>query len=282
MNYIQISFQLEDRFHEQIIAELAELDFYGFEQLENQLIAFIEAPRFNDSSRELIEQLLLSIPGASMSEIDQIEEMNWNIVWEESIQPQRIGHFLIRPTWSEEEAKADEILLEIDPKMAFGTGYHATTRLMLKQMESIDFKNKTVLDAGTGTGILAIAAIKLGAERAIGFDTDPWSKENAFENSLINGVSDHLEIRFGSTEQIRENEKFDIILANINRNIILELIPFFVSKVNDRGIICLTGLLDEDEKSIRDSLVHEPVHIADIQQENEWILFQLVMREYLA
>ena len=278
MNYIQILFELDDRYHEQMIAELAELDFYGFEQLENQLLAYIEAPRFSDTSREMIEQMILLIPNASMKEIGQIEEENWNQVWEQSIQPQRIGKFLVRPTWSGEVAQQDEILLEIDPKMAFGTGYHATTRLMLKQLDQIDFKNKTVLDAGTGTGILAIAAIKLGAKKAVGFDIDPWSKENAFENTLINGVEKSVDIRFGSTEQIKEDEKFDIILANINRNIILELIPFFVSKANENGTICLTGLLDVDEKSIRDSLVNEPVNIVDLQQENEWILFHLTKR----
>ncbi len=278
MNYIQILFELDDRYHEQMIAELAELDFYGFEQLENQLLAYIEAPRFSDTSREMIEQMILLIPNASMKEIGQIEEENWNQVWEQSIQPQRIDKFLVRPRWSGEVAQQDEILLEIDPKMAFGTGYHATTRLMLKQLDQIDFKNKTVLDAGTGTGILAIAAIKLGAKKAVGFDIDPWSKENAFENTLINGVEKSVDIRFGSTEQIKKDEKFDIILANINRNIILELIPFFVSKANENGTICLTGLLDVDEKSIRDSLVNEPVNIVDLQQENEWILFHLTKR----
>lgn len=276
MNYIQILFQLEDRFHEQVIAELTELDFYGFEQLDNQLAAFIEAPRFNDYSREIIEQMVHLIPGASMEEMDQIEDQNWNQVWEHSIQPQRIGHFLVRPTWSAEKARPGEILLEIDPKMAFGTGYHATTRLILRQMESVQFKNKTVLDAGTGTGVLAIAAIKLGAKNAVGFDIDPWSRENATENVLINGVSESVDIRFGSIEQIGDHEKFDIILANINRNIILELIPFFVRKVNAGGTICLTGLLAEDEKSIRNSLENEPVNIVDLQQENEWILFHLL------
>lgn len=278
MNYIQLEFHLEDRFHEQFIAELADLDFYGFEQFDDLLVATIEAPRFNDTSRELIEQLIGTVPGASVHERDHIEEKNWNEVWEQSIQPQRIGKFLVKPTWSDERAEANEILLEIDPKMAFGTGYHATTRLILKQMEQIDFKNKRVLDAGTGTGILAIASIKLGADHAIGFDIDPWSEENAVENALINGVSEQVEIRFGSSEQIGESEKFDIILANINRNIILEMIPFFVNRTKENGIICLTGLLDGDENTIRNHLKNEPVDVIDLQQENEWILFQLVKR----
>ena len=278
MNYIQIEFELDDRFHELFIAELTDLDFYGFEQFDNQLVAYIEAPRFNDTSREFIEQLITSFPGAKYREKDQIEERNWNEVWEQTIQPQRIGQFLVKPTWYDEKALNNEILLEIDPKMAFGTGYHATTRLILKELEQIDFQNKSVLDAGTGTGILAIASIKLGADKAVGFDIDPWSEENAHENALINGVADQVEIRFGSTEQIRENEKFDIILANINRNIILELIPFFVNHTTENGVICLTGLLDVDEVEIRNRLQEVPVNILDLKHENEWILFHLKKR----
>ncbi len=275
MKYIQLEFELEDRFHELFIAELTDLDFYGFEQFDNLLVAYIEAPRFNDTSREFIEQLISSFPGAHYKEKDQIEEKNWNEVWEQTIQPQRIGSFLVKPTWSDEKALNHEILLEIDPKMAFGTGYHATTRLILKEMERIDFQNKSVLDAGTGTGILAIASVKLGADKAVGFDIDPWSKENAHENALINGVTDQVEIRYGSTEQIGEAEKFDIILANINRNIILEWIPFFVNHTSKNGVICLTGLLDTDESAIRDRLQDLPVNILDLKHENEWILFHL-------
>lgn len=278
MNYIQLEFELDDRFHEFFIAELTDLDFYGFEQFNNLLVAYIEAPRFNDTSREYIEQLITSFPGAKYKEKDQIEERNWNEVWEHSIQPQRIGSFLVKPTWSDEKALKNEILLEIDPKMAFGTGFHATTRLILKEMEKIDFQNKSVLDAGTGTGILAIASIKLGADKAVGFDEDPWSEENAHENALINGVADQVEIRFGSSDQIKENEKFDIILANINRNIILEWIPFFVNQTAKNGVILLTGLLDTDEEVIRNRLKDVSVNIFDLKQENEWILFHLKKR----
>jgi ribosomal protein L11 methyltransferase len=275
MNYIKLVFRLKDRYQESFIAELMDMDFYGFEQFDDRLIAYVEKPRYNDSNRELIEQLIGVYPDARFIEMEDIEEQNWNEEWEKTIQPQFIGPFLVRPTWSDLQPPKGQILLEIDPKMAFGTGYHATTRLILSRMSSISFDGKKVMDAGTGTGILAIASVKLGADKAIGFDVDKWSEVNATENALINGVNDHIEIRFGSTEQIKDDELFHVTLANINRNVILEIIPFLVHHTTSGGDICLTGLLDSDEEIIRENLKDHPVEIIDKSQEDEWILFHL-------
>ncbi len=275
MNYLTFEFELDDDLHEIFIAELMDLDFYGFEQFDNRLIAYVEKSRFNDTHRELIEQLIAFHPGSSFTELDEVMEQNWNATWEKTIQPRNIGRFLVKPTWAHQQPTEDEILLEIDPKMAFGTGYHATTRLALRQLSGIDFTAKKVMDAGTGTGILAIAAIKLGAKHAVGFDIDPWSKENAAENAIINQVEEQIDIRFGGTELIQEDEIFDVTLANINRNVILEIIPFLIQHTKAGGTILLTGLLETDEEVIRERLSGQPVQITDIQQEEEWILFQL-------
>ncbi|MEX0906228.1 MAG: 50S ribosomal protein L11 methyltransferase [Balneolaceae bacterium] len=276
MNYIKLVFKIADRYQEHFIAELMDLDFYGFEQFDDQLIAFVEKPRYNDANREYIEQLIAAFPGASFLETEDVAEQNWNQTWEQSIQPQRIGPFLVKPTWSAGQPAKDEILLEIDPKMAFGTGYHATTRLMLRQLTNLEFQGKKVLDAGTGTGILSIAAVKLGAKQAVGFDVDPWSEVNAKENSLINGVDENVEIRFGGIEQVHDKEVFDVTLANINRNVILELTDHLIKYTRPGGDICLSGLLDSDEDIIRNRLKDEPVEIIDFKQEEEWILFHLV------
>lgn len=275
MNYIKLVFRLKDRYQESFIAELMEMDFYGFEQFDDRLIAYVEKPRYNDSNRELIEQLIGLYPEAGFIEMEDIEEQNWNEEWEKTIQPQFIGPFLVRPTWSDLKPPKAQILLEIDPKMAFGTGYHATTRLILSRMSSINFDGKEVMDAGTGTGILAIAAIKLGAKKAIGFDVDKWSEVNATENALINGVSEKFEIRFGSTEQIKDDEIFSVTLVNINRNVILEIIPFLVHHTRSGGDIFLTGLLGTDEEIIRENLNEHLVEIVGKTQEDEWILLHL-------
>jgi ribosomal protein L11 methyltransferase len=275
MNYIKVVFEIDEKYQELFIAELMDLDFYGFEQFDDRLIAYVEQPRYNDSNREYIEQIISGFPGATFTETDQIEEQNWNETWEKTIQPQVIGPFLVKPTWADARPAKGQVLLEIDPKMAFGTGYHATTRLILREIGHIGFEGNNVLDAGTGTGILAIAAAKLGASNVIGFDLDPWSEANANENILLNGVDDRVEIRFGGIEQIGRDEMFDISLANINRNVILELIPVLVHHTLAGGTICLTGLLDSDEEAVRDKLSKEPVTIKAIKSEQEWILFHL-------
>lgn len=275
MNYLRVEFKLNPDLHEFFIAELMDLDFYGFEQFDDKLVAYIEKNRFNDSNREYLEQLIAAYSGDSFMEFEEIPEQNWNETWEQTIQPQRIGKFLVKPTWSTETAAADEILLEIDPKMSFGTGYHATTRLMLKQIQTIDVKDKTVLDAGTGTGILAIAAVKLGARKAVGFDIDTWSRDNALENTFLNGVDHAIEIRHGGIETIDENELFDLILANINRNVLLDMVPSLVNHTQKGGIICLSGLLHKDEDSIRDALSELPVEVTDLEHEEEWSLIQI-------
>lgn len=279
MNYLRVEFELSPDLHEFFIAELMDLDFYGFEQFDDKLVAYIDKQRFNDSNREYLEQLISAYSGDSFLEFEEIPDQNWNEAWEQTIQPQRIGTLLVKPTWSTETPSDGEILLEIDPKMSFGTGYHATTRLMLRQIQEINLKGKRVLDAGTGTGILAIAAVKLGAKKTVGFDNDPWSRDNARENTLLNQVDESVEIRFGGIETVDELEIFDVTLANINRNVLLEILPTLVSHTREGGIICLSGLLDKDEDVMRDKVQTLPVQITAIEQEEEWILMQILKNE---
>jgi len=276
MNYLRVEFELSEDLHELFIAELMDMDFYGFEQFDDKLVAYIDKQRFNDSNREYLEQLVAAYSGDSIMEFEDIPEQNWNQSWEQTIQPQRIGKFLVKPTWSTERPADDEIVLEIDPKMSFGTGYHTTTRLILKQIQGMDLKDKVILDAGTGTGILAIAAIKLGAGKAIGFDIDSWSRDNAHENSFLNKVNDNFEVRFGGIETIDDHELFDLILANINRNVLIDILPDLVNHLNNDGLICLSGLLYTDEDAFRDRLYELPVQVSDVKREEEWILMEIL------
>lgn len=275
MSYLKLVVNVSESYQEHVIAELMDMDFYGFEQQDDHLVAYVEKRRFNDANREYIEQMIGRFPDASFVDMTDVQEENWNATWEDSIQPQTIGKFLVKPSWSDMEPASDQILLVVDPKMSFGTGYHHTTRLMLRQLEKIDCGGKRVLDAGTGTGILAIAACKLGADRAIGFDFDPWSERNATENAHLNNVGSQLDIRLGGFEQVKNDKPFDIVLANINRNVILEFLPDIVSSAVLNGTICLSGLLETDEDAVRDALQNYPVRVTGIEQEKEWILLQL-------
>lgn len=275
MNYMKLVIEITEDYQEHMIAELMELDFYGFEQDDDRLIAFVEKPRFNDSNMEVIEQIIGALPGARFIELTDVEEENWNASWEESIQPQTIGSFYVRPTWSAEQPPRDKILLEIDPKMSFGTGYHATTRLMLRQLGNLNCDGKRVLDAGTGTGILAIAACKCGASRVIGFDYDPLCEKNATENALINNVDSRLSIRLGGFETVKNEDPFDLILANINRNVILEFLEQLISSLHKNGKLCISGLLNTDEETVMHRLDAYPVSVTDKQTEDEWMLLQV-------
>jgi ribosomal protein L11 methyltransferase len=139
----------------------------------------------------------------------------------------------------------------------------------------MECSGKRVLDAGTGTGILAIAACKLGATRAIGFDYDPWCEKNATENALINEIGSRLEIRLGGFETVEKEDNFDLILANINRNVILEFLEDMIRLLNDDGSLCLSGLLITDEKAVMKRLNEYPVEVADKQTEDEWMLLEI-------
>ncbi len=275
MNYLKLVIKVPEETQEYVIAELMDMDFYGFEQSDDRLIAYVEKPRFNDLNREKIEQMIASLPGAKFVEFSDVAEKNWNETWEASIQPQSIGDFFVRPTWSENEPDNEQMLIEIDPKMSFGTGYHATTRLMLRQLSKFDCKNIRVLDAGTGTGILAIAACKLGAKKAIGFDYDPLCEKNATENAAINEIGSQLEIRLGGFETVESEKVFDIILANINRNVILEFLDQMISLLDKKGKLCLSGLLKTDESKVMEKLASYPVQVTDKQTEDEWMLLQI-------
>lgn len=250
MTWIKLTIQLPDEYQEVLITEMLDLDFEGFEQFDGKIEAFIPKSRFNDVNREYIEQLLAAYPGDNFIETEELEEENWNETWEQTIKPQVIGTFLVKPTWSPVKAAGGEILLEIDPKMSFGTGYHATTRLMLELLPGLSPAGKKVLDAGTGTGILAIAAAKLDARHVFGFDTDEWSLTNAQENVLLNHVDDTVDIASGSIETVPKEFKSDLILANINRNVILELLPEFTRHLPPDGKLALSGLLESDRSAV--------------------------------
>lgn len=275
MDYIRIYIAIPDEFQELLIAELFDMDFDGFEEEEHRIIASIAAKDFDDYKREEIERILLHYGDDAYIEKEEIvAPQNWNANWEQSIEPQTIGKFYVRPTWGEAYFGDEYIELLIDPKMAFGTGYHATTRLLLEWIPEIVKGNEEVLDAGTGTGILAIAALKAGAKQAFGFDIDEWSKDNARENMALNGV-DSFEVKLGSTETIPAGKQYDLILANINRNALLDLIPILNAHLKPGGKLLLSGLLEADESTILKVTDKQLLTHVATRQQKEWIALLL-------
>jgi len=276
MNYIRLTISIIEEFQELLIAEFFDMDFDGFEDgSENILIAYIPAKNFDDYKREKIERILFHYGNDTriLSE-EIIQPQNWNKNWEQSIKPQTIGKFYVRPTWAEKYKSNEHIELLIDPKMAFGTGYHATTRLILEWLPEVIKHEETVLDAGTGTGILAIAALKLGAASAFGFDIDEWSEDNAKENMLLNHVQ-NFEVKLGSIETIPGETEYDVILANINRNALIDLVPELNKHLKPGGKLLLSGLLAEDSSKMLDVINHELLTHVATRQQDEWIAMLL-------
>ncbi len=278
MKYLKLVIQIADKYQEPFIAELFDIGFDGFEQRNNQVITYILKKDFGISDRERIDTVLAAYPGDGFIESEEVvADQNWNEQWEETIKAQTVGRFFIKPTWSKEIVPKDKILLEIDPKMSFGTGYHETTRLILELLANVISDNDFVIDAGTGTGILSIAAIKLGAREAFAFDIDEWSISNTRENILLNGVDQDVEVKKGSSEVLSEHSKADVVLANIERNTILEIFPDLDAILKKEGVLVLSGLLEKDKSSIL-SVLEDKYDVVNIPEENEWIAIQALKK----
>lgn len=269
-NYIRLEISIPEHLQDFLIHDLDDMDFTGFEQLDDRMVCYVPQNRFSDVDREYIDTWLMGQrEECYMIEESMVEETNWNETWEKSIKAQTIGDFFVKPTWSEEVVPSNKILLEIDPKMAFGTGYHETTRLVLRLLPQCIKKGNSVLDVGTGTGILAIAALKLGANKALGIDIDEWSFNNAIENGIINQVNQQLEIREGSLELLSVQDRFDVVLANIDRTALLGMSGKLIH--HTENFLVLSGLMSNDEKHILSDPLFTNLELVNRIQENDWL-----------
>jgi ribosomal protein L11 methyltransferase len=270
MTTLELTIRAEEPLQEFLIAELDELGFEGYAQEETLLKAYLPVARWDDVKREQLERWLRA-NGVTAPVTEQvIGPQNWNEQWEETIQPVAVGGFVIKPTWTEvPAAHAGLTVLEIDPKMSFGTGYHESTRLALRLLRGRVPEGGLVLDAGTGTGILAIAALKRGAKRVVAFDIDPWAQQNAVENFYLNGVADHVDFRAGAIETVPE-AGFDLVLANINRNVLLEMVGAFAEKTRVGGGLVLAGLLRQDRDRMIEAAARAGFTRVQEDEEGAW------------
>lgn len=200
-----------------------------------------------------------------------IAERNWNEDWEKSREVVRVtDRIIIKPTFKDYQPKQNEIVLTLDPKMSFGTGDHQTTKICLSFLEKYVKPGMKILDAGSGTAILAIAAVKLGAEKVIAFDIDEWCFDNGIENTKLNNVADKVEIRKCELNDISENN-FDLIIANIQKNILLDLADGFKQRLKSDGILILSGLLEMDREAVKEKYSSLRFNEIDFLQMDEWI-----------
>ncbi len=200
-----------------------------------------------------------------------IVEKNWNEEWEKSREVVHVSDkIVIKPTFKNYEAKLNEIVLTLDPKMSFGTGDHQTTKICLIFIEKYLKPGMKVLDAGSGTAILGIASAKLGVAKVIAFDIDDWCYDNGIENTKLNKVEDIVEIRKCELKNITENN-FDLIIANIQKNILLELAKGFKERIKPDGILILSGLLEMDREAIEQKYASFGFREIDFLKMDEWI-----------
>jgi len=262
-NFIKI--EIETASSEQgeiLMAEFSENNFYAFEQSETCLTAYIKEEDFDEISFKIF------LPENTIYKQSIIEDRNWNAEWETQFHPVRINNFAgIRASFHKPlEGVKHEII--ITPKMSFGTGHHATTFLMIELMQAIDFKNKKVLDFGTGTGILAILAEKLGASSVLAIDYDEWSINNATENIQANACKHII------TEQkhnIHGVSGVDIILANINLNVLEDNAKELSRSLVKDSILLVSGILESDENSIVSTFFKNSLVKKQLIQREGWI-----------
>jgi ribosomal protein L11 methyltransferase len=200
-----------------------------------------------------------------------LEDKNWNELWEKSREVIRVSNkIVIKPTFKKYSAKQNEIILTLDPKMSFGTGEHQTTKLILGLLEKYVMRGMKVLDVGSGTGILAVASIKLGAVKAVAVDFDEICLDNCKENCILNGVEDSVEVLTGEIADVNETG-FDLILANIQKNVLLEIADKIKSKLKSGGIIILSGLLESDKIEIEIKYYSLGFKTVQVESMDEWI-----------
>ena len=267
-NYLEFNFNISplQPWNEILMAELIEIGFDSFTEEHNGILAYIQKDLFDD--KQLQEINMFSNEAVEISyTYQEMPNINWNEEWEKNFEPINVeDQVSIRAEFHSNQNLPHEIIIQ--PKMSFGTGHHATTYLMIQQMLDMNFENKTVLDMGCGTSVLAIFAKQKGAGKTVAIDIDEWSVENSKENAERNNVD--LDISQGTADNLGA-ENFDIILANINRNILISDIPTYVSVLNNVGQLLLSGLCFFDVDDILEVCNEHKLTLKRKLQREEWV-----------
>ena len=243
---------------------MGEMGYEGFEQEDEHLLAYAREDGFDEAAlREL-----LGAHGLSYT-LERIGERNWNEEWEKNFQPVVVeGFCAIRAHFHPPMPEVGHELI-ITPKMSFGTGHHATTYMMLQAMRSIDLTGQRVLDFGTGTGVLAILAERLGAGSVVAIDNDDWSIENALENVEANGCTGISVLKKDRVTEV--DGLFGVILANINKHVIVDQLEALVQHLEEDGVILLSGLLQDDAEDIENEAAKNNLSVSGKITKGSWI-----------
>lgn len=272
-NYIEVKIKVQSAAErELLVAALVEEGFEGFEESEDALLAFVAEADFKRQSLEAIMRRL-----HAEYTVTTIRQQNWNALWESNFEPVQVGKFChIRAQF---HPPVQDVVHEIviTPKMSFGTGHHATTYMMIETMKEMDLEGKIVLDFGTGTGVLAILAEKMGARKVDAIDLDEWSIANAHENFGINHAQ---KIFLHQADSIQLPGLYDVILANINKNVLLQNLHSIRSRLVAAGTVVLSGLLTGDCNDLVEAAAAAGFTLTGLQERGGWIALKLAPRQY--
>ncbi len=268
MNYLEFDFKIKplQPASDIFIAELSEIGFESFVENPDGLTAYIIQEAFSQEHFDGIQLFENELFEISYSK-SIIAQQNWNAQWEQNFRPIQVDEeCIIRAPFHEKKKVTYDIIIE--PKMSFGTGHHETTKMMLKHIMNNDFKSKSVLDMGCGTGVLAILAKKCGAKNVEAIDIDPWCYENTLENIERNNCDD-IVAKLGDIHLLAENT-YDIILANINLNVLLKDIKRYSESLKKNGLIFMSGFLAGDLDGLSEAAQNAGFNFLGVEQMQEW------------
>lgn len=278
MRYFEFNFSpvSENMLREILTAELLEKGFDSFQEDENELVAYLPDVLFHDSL--LTEIIFLQAHPEIRVKIEKLEEQNWNAEWEKNYPPVTIaGKCHVRAPFHP-PMPGIQYEIVIEPKMAFGTAHHETTQIMVEWLMNMDVMGKDVLDMGCGTGILAILANKMGAGSVTGIDNDEWAWQNARENFRNNSIPESF-AQMGDAGLIG-TERYDIILANINRNILIKDMLNYARGLRSGGELLISGFYQSDTEDLKTTASQPGLEFSGMKSKNEWAI--MLFRKHLA
>lgn len=274
MNYIEVKLTIEPIAiaRDIVVAELGEIGFESFVESEHGVDAYVQEPMFDE---DLMKQL------SSFNHLDfkvnyvktLIQDQNWNEVWEQSFEPINVNDKCMVRAPFHDVPKNILFDIIIEPKMSFGTGHHETTFLMIQELLEMALEGKTILDMGCGTGVLAILAEQKKAANILAVDIDDWAYENTLDNLVKNNCS-KIEVLKGGAECI-QHKKFDIIIANINRNILLQDLKNYANSLNNNGHLLLSGFFSSDKDTLLKEANKYELSLKTKNSKNDWTLLHL-------
>ena len=267
--YIAYDFNVspKDPVTEMLIAQLGHIGFESFVENESGVVAYIQKKDWNSNKVEDL-YLLNSNEFDITFKYSEIEQTNWNKEWEKNFNPIQVnGQVSIRAPFHDNPSLNFDIVIE--PKMSFGTGHHETTHMMVQHLLALDLKNKKVLDMGCGTGILAIFAEMKGAQPTDAIDIDSWCYQNSLENVQRNGCK-YITVLEGDSSLLKGKE-YDVVIANINRNILLSDMKIYTDCLREKGVLLLSGFYKEDISIIESEVIKHGLVLDKMIQKNNWV-----------